>query len=299
MDLRQALQNESIPFITDVSCKTLSSFKIGGDADYLIEPTDTDSLIRTIRLLDQAKIKYILLGCGSNVLFSDNGYRGAVVRLKAPFNSKEMLPDNRIKVYAGERLSALCSFALKHSLTGMEFAYGIPGSIGGAVYMNAGAYGSEITDIFESAEILTRDLQLETRTKEQMHFSYRHSILCDNEDILVSVTLRLQPGDPDEINKKMQELMFRRTDKQPLSLPSAGSTFKRPSNGYASALIDECGLKGFAVGDAMVSTKHAGFVVNTGNASCNDILTLCDEIKRVVFEKKGVLLELEVELVRE
>ncbi len=299
MDFIQAVNKEGIPIFTDISCKTLTSFKIGGKADYLIEPSDTKQLVKTLSLVKQYGIKYILIGCGSNLLFSDNGYRGAIIRLKPPFSSKAILPGNQIKVYAGERLSSLCNFALENSLSGLEFCYGIPGSVGGAVYMNAGAYGGEITDIFLSAEILTEDLTLELRNKEQMDFSYRHSALCSNNEILISTTLQLMPDCTDKIKDRMNELMSRRVDKQPLSLPSAGSTFKRPTGGYASALIDECGLKGFTVGGASVSEKHAGFVVNNGGASCNDILTLCDKISEIVYAKKGILLETEVEIVKE
>ncbi len=299
MNLSQKLYEYSIPFSLDIPCKTLTSFKIGGKCDYLIEPRDTNELIATLKLIKEAEIKYILLGCASNVLFSDNGYRGAVIRLKPPFSGVELLQDNRVKVYAGEKLSSLCRFALQHALKGIEFCYGIPGSVGGAVYMNAGAYGGEIVDIFESCEVITKDLNIETRTKQQMDFSYRHSILCDNEEILISVILKLSKGDKTQIENTMNDLLQRRVDKQPLNVPSAGSTFKRPVNGYASALIDECGLKGFSIGDAIVSTKHAGFVVNNGNASCKDVIMLCDEIRRVVFKEKGILLETEVEIVEE
>ncbi len=299
MNLSQKLKENSIPFSLNIPCKSISTFKIGGNADYLIEPRNINELLTALSLAKQSNTKYILIGCASNVLFSDNGYRGAVIRLKPPFSGMELLPNNRIKVYAGEKLSSLCRFALQNSLSGIEFCYGIPGSVGGAVYMNAGAYGGEITDIFESCEVITDNLSIETRTRQQMDFSYRHSVLCNNNEILVSVILKLTPGKSSEIESRMNELLQRRVDKQPLKEPSAGSTFKRPSNGYASALIDECGLKGYSVGDAMVSTKHAGFVVNNGNASCKEVITLCNEVRSVVYNKKGILLETEVEIVEE
>ncbi len=299
MDFAQALKNENISFAVDVSCKTLSTFKIGGIADFLIEPADKEQLKTALFLADRMCVRYKVIGCGSNLLFSDKGYRGALIRIKPPFSGCELIDHETVRVYAGERLSRLCTFAAQHSLSGLEFAFGIPGSLGGAVYMNAGAYGGEMSDVLVGAEVLTVERQFEYRTTNQLELSYRHSALCDNNELLIYADLKLKQGNMVEIEKRMSELIAARNEKQPLNLPSAGSTFKRPIGGYASALIDECGLKGFAVGGAAVSKKHAGFVVNVGDATCIDVLTLCDEIKRIVLEKKGINLELEVAAIPE
>jgi UDP-N-acetylmuramate dehydrogenase len=211
----------------------------------------------------------------------------------------ESLQDGRLKCYGGTPLKALCVKALESNLTGLEFAYGIPGSVGGALYMNAGAYGGEMLDVVESAEYITSDGTLESISVEDMQLSYRHSIFetLDNA-MIVSVTVKCSVGDHDTIKARMDELLLARKTKQPLEYPSAGSTFKRPVGNYASKLIDECGLRGYSYGDAQVSEKHCGFVVNKGNATCSDILHLTDSIIEIVKDKTGYTLELEPRILK-
>ncbi len=298
MSFLSALNTANIPFSTDVSCKTLSTFKIGGLADTVIDPPDSDALIDALRITKQHGIKHTVIGCGSNLLFADDGYRGAIIRIKPPFSGCELTDPTSVRVFAGERLSRLCTFVAQNSLSGIEFAYGIPGSLGGAVYMNAGAYGGEMADVVTSVSVLTSDLTLKTLSAKEMGFAYRHTALCESDDIILSADLALHHGNRGDITALMDKNISARNEKQPLNLPSAGSTFKRPLGGYASALIDECGLKGRSVGGAMVSEKHAGFVVNTGDATCDDILLLCDIIKDTILREKNISLELEVKVIK-
>lgn len=199
---------------------------------------------------------------------------------------------------AGLKLSALCTAALEHGLTGLEFAYGIPGTVGGAVYMNAGAYGGEVKDVLQSVRYLTAEGEIREATAAELDLSYRHSAFEENGGCILSACFRLEPGDPGAIKARMNELMAKRLDKQPLDKPSAGSTFKRPAGAFAAALIDQCGLRGYRHGGAAVSEKHCGFVVNLGGATCADVLALCDEVRAIVQEKTGYELEKEIRVVK-
>ncbi len=276
--------------------KNHCTFKIGGAAEVYFRPANEKSLIKAIKTTSSRSDKITVLGCGSNVLISDRGLKGLTVNLAGGLTDIIYLGDGVIGCAAGVPLTRLCSFALEKELTGLEFAYGIPGSVGGAVYMNAGAYGGEIKNVLLSVRSIARDgSDLGETPASDLEFSYRNTPFMSNGRIITAAYFQLQHGERDEILSKMTELMNRRKTSQPLEYPSAGSTFKRPENGYAAAHIDECGLKGHSHGGAQVSEKHAGFVINTGNATCEDVLRLMDEIKKTVFEKHGIELTPEVE----
>ena len=271
-----------------------TSFKIGGPADRFVTAYTREQLART---LAAAKgLPLMMLGKGTNVLVGDKGYRGIIIILDGDFK-KLSRNGNRITAGAGASISALCCFARDEGFTGLEFAYGIPGSAGGALYMNAGAYGGELSDIAVSCEAVDMYGQFKKYYAADMGLSYRSSRFQKGDLIITSLTLELKPGNSAEINTTMQELMSRRVEKQPYTIPSGGSTFKRPVGAYASALIEECGLKGYTSGGAQVSEKHGGFVVNTGTASCGDVLDVIDHVKRTVLDKKGIALECEIRMI--
>ncbi len=271
-----------------------TSFKIGGDADIFITVNSKDDLVVVIEVLNEFKIPFLVVGNGSNLLVSDDGIRGAVIKLGGDFNKITLESDDTIKCGAGTALSRLCTFALQESLSGLEFAYGIPGKVGGAVFMNAGAYGEEIKDIIVSAESITYSGEIIKRTADEMALSYRNSLYRDVDEIILSVKFRLEPGDKLHIKERMDGYIARRKEKQPLNYPNAGSIFKRPVGNFAGTLIQNCGLQGTKIGGAMVSTKHAGFIVNQGEATCNDVVRLINHIKETVMKKTGVALECEV-----
>ena len=271
-----------------------TTFRIGGPADLFVVPTTVEGLAAVVSACNKEGIYCFILGNGSNVLVSDKGIRGVVVSTAACLNNIELIGAYEIKCGAGVKLSRLSDFACENSITGAEFAWGIPGTVGGAVYMNAGAYDGEMKDILVSCEYLTSDGELHTMLADEMDLSYRHSAFNENGYVIVSATVRLKAGDKGEIRAKMDDFMHRRKSKQPLEFPSAGSTFKRPVGGFAAALIDECGLKGYSVGGAEVSEKHAGFVINKGGATCFDVMRLVEHIKKEVFLKKSINLECEI-----
>ena len=273
-----------------------TSFRIGGEAEIMAFPKDREELAAILKqsaLLDR---KPAILGAGTNVLAPDEGIAGVVICLKDCLDGMEQLDETRIRVVGGVTMTRAAVFAANHGLTGLEFAHGSPGTVGGGVYMNAGAYGGEICQVAESVEYMDFDGNIRHLTNEEMRFSYRHSILEDEGGIVISATFRLVPGDPDAIRAKMKELMGRRSASQPLDLPSAGSAFKRPVGGYAAALIDQAGLKGYQVGGAAISTKHAGFVVNLGDATAADVKNLLKNVSDLVFENSGIRLEPEVRI---
>ena len=237
-----------------------------------------------------------LLGNGSNILFGDKGYAGAVISL-AGMKGEVRREGDTLTAPAGMPLNALCMAALHAGLTGLEFAYGIPGSIGGAVYMNAGAYGGEMKDVLLSVRYLTAEGQIEEAPAAALDLGYRHSIFESNGGCILSAAVGLAPGDPGAIAARMNDLMGRRRDKQPLDKPSAGSTFKRPVGAFAGALIEQCGLRGHRHGGAAISEKHCGFVVNLGGATCADVLALCSEVQQIVKEQTGFVLEKEIRVV--
>ena len=306
--LKQLLQAEEIRFVENESLAAHCTFKIGGPADVFARPETEEQLCRVIALCKACGVKYYLLGNGSNILFEDAGFRGAVLDLtamKTGIGMKENIPGEEsgvvycnVTVGAGMKLSTLCNFALNHSCTGLEFAYGIPGTVGGAIYMNAGAYGGEMKDVLTSVEYLAADGNIVEVPAAELDLSYRHSIFEENGGCILSATFRLKKGDAASIKARMDELMQKRIDKQPLDKPSAGSTFKRPAGAFAAALIDQCGLRGYRHGGAAVSEKHCGFVVNLGGATCADVLALCDEVRAVVKEKTGYDLEKEIRVVK-
>ena len=271
-----------------------TSFRIGGNADCLVEVKDTASLKAVVRLCRENNVPYFVLGLGSNLLVSDRGIEGVVIKLGGEFNEITLSEDNIIRCGAGSTLARLCVFARNMSLGGLEFAWGIPGSVGGAVYMNAGAYDGEIKNVVISAEYMDRDGNIRVYPRRELDFSYRHSVFTDTDNIILNASFRLEPRSQEKITERMQELMDRRKTKQPINHPSAGSVFKRPAEGYAAALIDECGLKGYTVGGAHVSEKHAGFIVNDNNATAEDVLRLIEHIKTVVKREKNVELCCEV-----
>lgn len=275
------------------------TFKIGGNADYIVMPKDIMELTFVLKMAIKAEVDYCIFGNGSNFLISDSGYRGVVILTK---NIKKITIDdnNIVTCEAGANISKLCNFLLTRSLAGFEFAYGIPGTIGGGVYMNAGAYGSEFSDFLVSCDYLDKeDLIVKTINVEDMELSYRHSFFTGKKLLILSAKFQFKPGKKDEILSNMNRHMDARKKKQPLDYPSAGSTFKRPKVGFASAMIDECDLKGYRVGGAEVSPKHAGFVVNCGDGTASDVIAVIKHVQEVVRSRKRVDLETEVELLGE
>ena len=273
------------------------SFRIGGPARLRLLPSCAMEAGRALGILRAAGAAVLICGNCTNLLVPDEGYPGAVLCMSRPASALELLDGGRVRALAGATLNALAVFAATHSLAGLEFAHGIPGSVGGGCAMNAGAYGGELADVLESVEFVDLDGELKSLPVSELDMGYRHSAFSDTERLITSAVFRLRPGDRAEIRSRMAELIEKRRASQPLELPSAGSAFKRPARGYAAAMIDAAGLKGLAVGGAMVSPKHAGFIVNTGGATCRDVVELMREVRRRVFEREGVLLEPEVKLV--
>ncbi len=292
MSFEQFCFDNKIPLKKDEVMKNHTSFKIGGKADYFVECCDENQLKAVILKLKSLEIPYFVLGKGSNLLVSDNGINGAVISL-CGFDEISVNGDG-ITAGAGVTLARLCTIALENSLTGLEFAYGIPGSVGGALYMNAGAYGGEMSQVVLSAKVLKKDGNICEVDASDMCLGYRTSIFKTNGDIILSVKVALKKGEKTEIKAQMDDFMQRRKDKQPLEYPSAGSTFKRPQGYFAGALIEKNNLKGVCVGGAMVSEKHAGFVINYNNATADDVRSLMKKIQAVVKENDGVKLEPEV-----
>lgn len=274
-----------------------TSFRIGGDARLFAEPSGAGELASLVSLLRRCGERYILIGNGTNMLFSDDGYNGCVIHLGDRFAEVSADGDS-ITALSGITLSRLAVFARDRSLSGLEFAHGIPGSLGGAVFMNAGAYGGEMKDVISSVSVLTPAGDVKSISGAGCAFSYRTSRFEDSGEIILGAVLRLAPGDSDEITAAMRLLMEKRASSQPLDKPSAGSTFKRPQAGYAAAMIDECGLKGLTIGGAAVSDKHAGFVVNLGGASFSDVISVMDKVRDAVYSRFGVTLEPEVRIIR-
>jgi len=276
------------------------SFKIGGPAEILYTPFNEEALKAALRFSKENSLPCRVLGNGSNVLISDKGLKGVVIKLMGGLTDLYFTDGGKIFCGAGVSLKRLCLFALENSLTGLEFAYGIPGSVGGAVYMNAGAYGGEIKNVQETVRCVDPEtLEAEETDASTIDIAYRSTPFMTNGKIITGAYFKLEKGDPNVIKAKMQELIAKRKASQPLEFPSAGSTFKRPVNGYAAAMIDECGLKGCAVGNAEVSTKHAGFVINKGGASFSDVMGVIEKVRETVLREKGVYLETEVEILGE
>jgi UDP-N-acetylmuramate dehydrogenase len=277
--------------------KRHTSFKIGGPADLLVVPNNRKELLEIISLLKGEKIPFFILGNGTNLLVSEKGIRGVVIKLSSLRNV--IVESNRIIAEAGAPLSYIANVALVHELAGFEFASGIPGTLGGAIVMNAGAYGPEMKDVVEKVEVLDGEGSILILSNEEMKFSYRHSIIQEKDWIVLRGWLSLTKGKYEDIKSKMEELNAKRRERQPLEYPSAGSTFKRPPGYYAGKLIEEAGLKGYSIGGAKVSEKHSGFIINTGNATFYDVLNLIEHIQKVVKEKFGVELVPEIKIIGE
>jgi len=283
----------------DEPLKNHTTFKIGGNCIALIEPREVSDIVETIKICRENSIKFFVIGNGSNLLVPDEGYNGVIIKLKSEF-SKIEVEGYYLIVNSGAKLSEVYTVAYENSLTGFEFASGIPGTIGGAIYMNAGAYGGEMKDIVESVEVLDLDnFELRELKNEELEFSYRKSIIQRKNYIVTTIKLKLQKGNKEEINAVYEDLRERRNSKQPLNFGSAGSTFKRPEGHFASKLIEDAGLKGYHINDAWVSEKHSGFIVNKGNASFKEVMELIEYVQKVVFEKFGVKLETEVRILKD
>lgn len=283
----------------DEPLKSHTTFKIGGNCIALIEPREISDIIEAVKICRENSIKFFVIGNGSNLLVPDEGYNGVIIKLKSEFSTIQVEGEYLI-VNSGAKLSEVYTVAYKNSLTGFEFASGIPGTIGGAIYMNAGAYGGEMKDIVESVEVLDLDnFELRELKNEELEFSYRKSIIQRKNFIVTTIKLKLQKGNKEEINAVYEDLRERRNSKQPLNFGSAGSTFKRPEGHFASKLIEDAGLKGYHINDAWVSEKHSGFIVNKGNASFKEVMELIEYVQKVVFEKFGVKLETEVRILKD
>ena len=299
--LRESLAAAGLPFVQDEPLAGHTTFKIGGPAAFWCTPHNAEELRSTLALCRENGARVYLLGNGSNTLFDDAGFDGAVIDMRGVAEMEHSDADNdvvRITAGAGQTLGRLCSKAQALGLTGLEFACGIPGTVGGAVYMNAGAYGGEMKDVLTTVQYLTAEGEVKESAASELDLRYRHSIFEENGGCILSAQFALTPGEPEAIRAKMDELMAKRLDKQPLDKPSAGSTFKRPVGAFAAALIDQCGLRGYRHGGAAVSEKHCGFVVNLGGASCADVLALCEEVRTIVKEKTSYDLEKEIRVVR-
>jgi len=275
-----------------------TTFKIGGPADFLIQPASASEAAAVLEAALGCNMAVTILGNGSNVLVRDNGIRGVVLKFDEHMGYIRH-EGATIIAGAGATLADVSEYALKQQLTGLEFAIGIPGSIGGAVFMNAGAYDGEISSVVSAVTAVCSDGNIRRFSNEKIHFTYRHSIFQDNGCIICEIELSLIPGKTSEISRKMVDLTAKRESKQPLELPSAGSTFKRPSGYFAGTLIEQTGLKGLKIGGAQVSEKHAGFIVNAGNATANDVLSLIREVQYRVHAKFGVALHPEVRVIGE
>lgn len=282
----------------DEMLKKHTSFNIGGPADYYVIVNNKEELRKLISFAKKENISYFLLGNGSNLLVGDLGIRGIVIKLSGEFD-EVLVEGKHLKAGAGAMLSKVAKAAMDASLTGLEFAAGIPGSVGGALLMNAGAYGGEMKQVVKAVDLLDAAGNIITLTNEEMKFAYRRSVMKDRELIALSCEIALETGDSVEIRKYMQELASKRKEKQPLEYPSAGSTFKRPEGYFAGKLIEDSGLGGYSVGDAQVSMKHKGFVINKGNATAEDVKNLIESVTQIVKDKQGVALEPEVIMVGE
>ncbi len=277
--------------------KKYTSFKCGGNASLLITPDSSDSLQKIVSFCYSKNIKPLIIGNGSNLLVTDNGIDNVVIKIGSKMSKIELLDETTILCEAGASLKSLCMFALENSLSGLEFAFGIPGTLGGAVYMNAGAYGGEMKDVLFSCKHIDADGNSGELLQDELNLRYRGSAYTDNGFTVVSAIMKLKKADKKDIKSNMDDKLQRRKDKQPLEYPSAGSTFKRPEGYFAGALIQESGLKGYTVGGAQISEKHAGFVINKDNATATDIITLIKDVQKTVFDKFGVTLETEVKII--
>ena len=301
MELNQFQQRiaDNLPQIAlrfDEPMSKHTSFRIGGPAAVMAFPQNEEELSEVLKVSRKLDTKPVILGAGTNVLAPDEGLPGLIVCLKDCMNGMELLEGGGIRVMSGVTMTRAAVFAANHGLTGMEFAHGIPGTVGGGVYMNAGAYGGEISQICRSVTVMDRNGKTRQLSREEMDFGYRHSILEESGEIVVSAVFGLAQDSPEAVKARMRQLQAKRCASQPLDLPSAGSAFKRPVGGYAAALIDQAGLKGYRVGNAAISGKHAGFAVNLGGATAHDVKELLTQVSDRVFAASGIRLEPEIRI---
>lgn len=297
-DLQQAASElfQGMEFRMDEPMAKHTSFRIGGPAEVMLFPKCAEELAFALKQSKKLDTSLAILGAGTNILAPDDGVPGIVICLKDGMDGMTRLDETHIRVMSGVTMSRAAVFAANNALAGMEFAHGIPGTVGGGVYMNAGAYGGEIGQICESVLVMDREGNIRRCAREEMGFSYRHSALEDSGEIVLSADFVLTPDVPEAIRGRMKELLAKRSASQPLDLPSAGSAFKRPVGGYAAALIDRAGLKGFRVGNAGISAKHAGFAVNLGGATAGEVKALLREVSEKVYENSGIRLEPEIRI---
>ena len=288
------LNDNHIEYICDEPMKNHTTFKVGGNAQVIVTVNNKEELSALMKYISTENISYFILGKGSNLLVSDSGIKGVVITLSGEFTDIKTKDGNKIFAGAGASLMKLCRFAQENSLSGLEFAYGIPGSVGGAVFMNAGAYGGEMKNCLVSADYITPQGECGTFTIDELQLGYRTSVFKNKNYIIIGCTLSLKEENKDIIKEKMDDLLGRRRSKQPIEYPSAGSTFKRPEGAFAGTLIESCGLKGYTIGGACVSEKHAGFIINKGGATFEDIDSLIKEVQKKVKDETGYFLETEV-----
>jgi UDP-N-acetylmuramate dehydrogenase len=294
-------QLEKIKFMESPDMKQFTSFKAGGSASMIVMPKNSDELKRTLRIITSFKKEFMVIGNGSNILVKDGGFDGIIIKLSEEFNIIKVNKEEKlILAGAGALISKVAKEALDAEMTGIEFASGIPGTMGGALFMNAGAYNFEMAQIVKEARVIARDGSREyTISKDKMELDYRKSIFTKNGDIITSVTLQFENGEKEKIFETMKALTAKRNEKQPMNFPSAGSFFKRPEGSYAGKLIEDVGLKGLVLGGARVSPLHAGFIINTGNATAKDIIALMRLVQNTVYDKTGIKLEPEVRIIGE
>lgn len=294
--IKNILKNSDV--LENEALKKYSFIKTGGNADILVRVKSEEDFQNIIKYSNDNDIDLTILGNGSNVLISDTGIRGIVV-ITSELNTITLSEDNILTCYAGTTLEELANFCIENSLTNLEFSCGIPGSVGGAIFMNAGAYGGEMKEVVQKVEVFTRNGEKKTYTNEEMQFSYRHSVIQETKEIISKVYFKMDKGNKEEIVAKVEDLNKQRSDKQPLEYPSCGSVFKRPEGYFAGKLIQDAGLQGLTVGGAQVSKKHAGFMVNVNNATCEDYKNLIKKVQEKVLENSGVELECEVKILGE
>lgn len=279
--------------------KNVTSFHIGGEADFFVRPTSVADIMEILNIAKDYSYPVFVMGNGSNLLVSDKGIRAIVIQLTDNFNKLTRIDDYTVEVDAGMSMTSLSKYFLEQSLEGFEFACGIPGTLGGAVTMNAGAYDSMMSKVVTEVIALDKDMNLRKISNENMKFSYRNSIISKENMLVLTVRIRLEKGNYDDIKAKIEDYTYRRTSKQPLSAYSAGSTFKRPEGHFAGKLIEDSGLKGLVMNNAAISSLHSGFIINTGDATCEQVINLITFVKQVVLNKFNVMLEEEVKIIGE